>query len=138
MREAIGNTFIFNVIIVFFVIIIILLVSSLSYSKAYKIKNRIIEIIEANQGYNSGARSEIDIYLREVGYKTNSRQMRKCPSGKGIAQSTSDFRYCVYEKYTINGPYYVVATFIYFEFPIIGDLLEFPVYGETKIIYNLD
>ena len=33
-----------------------------------------------------------------------------------------------------NGNYYVVVTFIHFEFPVIGDILTFPVYGETKIL----
>lgn len=137
MKEAIGNAFLFNIIITFFVIIMILLVSSLSYSKAFRVKNRIVEIIELNQGYNSNAKSEIDRYLRNIGYKTNSRQMRKCPTDKGYAYTSTDFRYCVYQQNTANGPYYTVATFIYFEFPIIGDLLEFPIYGETKIVYDL-
>lgn len=46
MKEAISNAMIFNLIIVFVVILIMLFIGSLSYSKAFKVKNRIVEEIE--------------------------------------------------------------------------------------------
>ena len=42
MREAIGNTFIVNLLMVFLGVMSALLVGSVSYSKAFKVKNRII------------------------------------------------------------------------------------------------
>ena len=49
MKEAISNAMIFNLIIVFVVILIMLFIGSLSYSKAFKVKNRIVEEIEKDK-----------------------------------------------------------------------------------------
>ena len=49
MKEAISNAMIFNLIIVFVVILIMLFIGSLSYSKAFKVKNRIVEEIEKDE-----------------------------------------------------------------------------------------
>ena len=46
MKEAISNAFVFNLIIVFVIILIAFFVGSISYSKASKVKNRIVEVIE--------------------------------------------------------------------------------------------
>lgn len=46
MREAIGNTFVFNFIIVFVIIFIGLFATSSAYSKAAKVKNTILDIVE--------------------------------------------------------------------------------------------
>ena len=43
MKEAISNAFLFNIVIVFVVVLIALFVGSLSYTKAYKVKNKIVE-----------------------------------------------------------------------------------------------
>ncbi len=140
MKESISNAFLFNFMIFFITTFIIIFVGSISYSKAFKVKSKIVDIIELHRGYNGAARGEIERYLRDVGYKTNARQMRGCPSREGstISSGLTDFRYCVYENETVNGIYYTVASFIYFDFPVINNLLEFPVFGETKIIYDLD
>lgn len=46
MKESIGNAMLFNIIIVFVIILIGFFIGSLDYSKAYKVKNKIIEEIE--------------------------------------------------------------------------------------------
>ena len=46
MREAIGSAFLVNLILVFMGVISALIVGSISYSKAYKAKDRIIYVIE--------------------------------------------------------------------------------------------
>ena len=53
MKEAFGNTAITTIVITFMAILILILASSSSYSKASKVRNRIIEMIENNQGYGS-------------------------------------------------------------------------------------
>ena len=53
MKEAIGNSFITIIVITFMSVLILILASSSSYSKAAKVRNRIIEMIENNQGYNN-------------------------------------------------------------------------------------
>lgn len=138
MRESIANTFIFNWVIIFIGIIIALLVASISYTKAYKIKDKIIYTIESNQGYDSDVNDEINDFLAEVGYLTN-------PSGevcdddlKATEGHYSPYRYCIYEHSTDKGAYYSVVAYMYFDIPFIGEFLEFPVKGETKVIYNIN
>ena len=140
MKESINNAFIFNMVILFLVIIIAILIGSLSYSKAFKVKSKIIDILEKHQAYNSKSRTEIDGILREIGYKTNQSRKNTCPGGHGVLVTphNSNFRYCVYRNDTSNGFYFTVASFVYFEIPVIGDILEFPVYGDTRVIYDLD
>ncbi len=141
MKESINNAFLFGLVMFFLAVIIAILVGSLSYSKAFKVKNRIITIIEKNLDYNGSAKLEIDEFLREIGYKTNPLGRNRCPSGHGVLLSSygTNYRYCVYfNEAGHKGYYFKVAAFMYFEIPVIGDFLEFPIYGETKIIYDLD
>ena len=48
MKEALGISQLYTFVIVFVSIIMLLLIGSLSYSKAFKIKTRILEIVETN------------------------------------------------------------------------------------------
>lgn len=144
MRESISNTFIFNLILVFITILIVLLVGSLSYSKAYKVKNKIIEIIEKHNSYEA-AREDISNVLKSIGYRVNRTGQQNCrPQTNDGGQSVyainknSDYRYCVYPFSTARGRYYRVVAYMYFDIPIIGREIEIPVYGETKIIYELN
>lgn len=134
MREAIGNTFIVNLIIVFVVIFIALFAGSTSYTKAYKVKNQIINMIEEHHGNYEEATREIDNYLGRVGYRVGGSG--NCPAGSITA--ASDYRYCV-QRVVQNGSaesgsnyYYRITTYMYFEIPIIASLVQIPVSGETK------
>lgn len=141
MKETINTAFIFNLMFIFLTIIIVLVITSLSYSKAFKVKNKIVDIIELHQGFTGKAETEINEFLRGIGYKVVSwKRTNNCRADKGHVLNTGSvgYNYCVYENEVYNGTYYVVETFIYFDFPIINDIIEIPVYGETKIIYNLD
>lgn len=51
MKEAIGTSMVFNLIMIFLGIFIILYVSSIAYSKGFKVRNRLIDIIEKYDGY---------------------------------------------------------------------------------------
>ena len=145
MKEAIGNAFIVNFIIVFTVIFIALFVGSLAYTKALRIKNRITDIIEEHQGYdtqNQEIQEEINTYLKDAGYRISNVDARDCQL-KGQdkytvvfpGQTTSgDYDYCIFEFETPKGKYYGVKTYMYLDLPIIGDKIKIGVYGETKIM----
>ena len=60
MKESIAQAFILNLILFFFVVLVLLLFGSINYSKAYKVKNRIITIIEKYGDYNAAAKAEIE------------------------------------------------------------------------------
>ncbi len=165
MKEAIGNAVLFNIIIVFVVVLIMFFVGSLAYSKAYKVKNKIIEEIEkqgesSNDPANAYNAAEEDIlqWLKAgedgtgIGYRVNTNgghnNTSNCSSNKGeLVNKTGEFEYCVYrvntcenassERKTKCGYYYKVTTYMYFDIPIIGELLKIPVNGETMIFTEL-
>ena len=147
MRSAIGNSMLLNIVIIIVSAVIIIFVSVLSYSKAYRVKNRIIEIIEKNETFekldesgNNLTESEINQFLHDSGYKTG--KYNKCTEvfknkdmeGINIVHN-GDYNYCVGERTTTDGAtYYVVVTFVEFNFPIVGGIGQIPVSGETKIL----
>lgn len=149
MKSAIGNTFIMNFIIVFTIIFIALFIGSITYTKALRIKNRITDIIEQNGGYSedlSAEDGEITKFLKEAGYRISTSQTADCEklNGTNIGElnttvvyptaNASQYRYCIYKYDTKKGSYYGVKVFMYLDLPIIGDMIEFPVYGETKVM----
>lgn len=137
MRHAIGNALLTNIILTMIVVIIAVIAVMSSYSKAYRIKNNLVNYIEKN-GFNQ---TEIDAILKDVGYRINPAGKQDCKvktvTGSQVMNSTSNYRYCVV-KYTVNnGYYYGVTSYVYFDIPVVNSLIEYPIYGETKIIYSL-
>lgn len=134
MREALGNAFIVNLIIIFIIVFIVIFAGSTSYTKAFKVKNQIINMIEEHHGDYEKAAGEIDNYLGRIGYRVGGKG--KCPAGSTAA--ASNYQYCV-AKVIQNGSsesgenyFYRVTTYMYFELPIIASLIQIPVSGETK------
>ncbi len=145
MKGAIGNTMVMNIVITFVVLTTAFLIGSIAYSKAYKVKTKIIDIIEKygdEKGINNSeaALKEITTFLGESGYRTAS--VRNCnkyienPDKEKSVLTTAGYDICVIEKNsdstTYHGRYYKVVVFMYFDFPIIGDMIKIPVTGETQ------
>ena len=135
MREAIGSSLLLSVVVIFVSLIILFFVSILSYSKAYKVKNKIIDVIEKNKTYNASAEEEIKSTLGELGY-----QLGNCTNEDGNLNK-SGYKYCVYkvcegkdDEECDNGYYYKITSYVQFYFPIIGELFSPPVSGETIIL----
>lgn len=141
MKESIGNSYVFSIAIAFIGIIFLILIGSLSYSKAFKVKTRIIEIIEKNKGYNDEEiRDEIDNYLKTAGYMvTRTNNSGKCADidNTPAINTIKNYDYCIYRFETNKGPYYHVTAFISFDIPVISAYLRIPVSGETKVMYEL-
>ena len=143
MKEAIGTSMVFNLIMIFVGIMIAILIGSISYSKGFKIRNRIIDRIEEYEGYDtkSGVISEIDEDLKAIGYKVvKVIDDDKCKERNGQKSLTSTYsggyNYCVYQYKTSEGYYYGVTVFISFDIPLIGNYIEIPIYGETRVIFD--
>lgn len=137
MREGIGSIFLYNIIIIFIIITFAFIAGTLSYSKAFKVNSRIINSIEKYEGYNGLSISEIDNILGTIGYR--HQNVGKCPTKNGgsLIPHSGGYKYCVYEFKEKNGYYsYGVLTYMYIDIPIIGDLLEVPVYSRTAALYQ--
>ena len=136
MKEAMGTTMVFNLIIIFTSIFIILLVGSLAYSKGFKVRNKIIDLIELNRGFNDEAKIQINESMSNIGYYLAINKSCDEKNGNQPLDNNSPYRYCIYEYDTSKGKYYGVMVFIHFDLPIIGDFIELPLYGETRILFD--
>ncbi len=156
MKESIGNAFVFGLFITFAFLLMFMLSAAINYSRANKIKNKILNHIASVAEFetNSGSYLDTDSLsklvnddLAKIGYRRNDGgwNQNSCPEKcdderencvDSINQQ-SDYHYCVYAFQTEKGYYYGVTTFMYFDIPVIGTTLEFPVYGETRVIYDL-
>lgn len=139
MKEAIGNTMLFNFIMIFIGMMFIILLGSVTYSKGFKIRNRIIDRIEEYNGYDPSGEVVDAIIddLKKVGYRIVDSQ--NCGNRDGATLLTSEYNtynYCVYEYATNRGYYYGVKVYVYIDFPFIGKYMSLPLYGETEIVYK--
>ena len=127
MRSAIGNSLLMSLVVIFVSAVMLLFVSVLSYSKAYRVKNGIIEIIEKNDGFtktdadgNNVTEIEINDFLHKSGYRIGTSDCTKVLQDKGvneIMQINSGYNYCVGKNSTgEKGSYYTVITYVEFNF----------------------
>ena len=122
------------------------LVGSMAYSKSARIKDRILAVLErrisVSQKLNQAVFDEIDDELSQIGYRINQNGRQNCPRTYAnnkecqLTNQYATYRYCVYECCGEKGVFYKVAAFMYFEIPIINGLIELPIMGETKSIFN--
>lgn len=152
MREAIGGTWIFSIVVVFIVLFTSYLAISVNYSKAFRVKNGIINIIEKREGLTPDTQKEITSYLSTAGYSvystcdTTPADNDEIQYKKGFESDSSGnkYKYCVIKTNVseangsalkLNKSYYKVTVFFRLDLPVIGDVFVFPVSGETKPIY---
>lgn len=150
MSGPIGNTFIYNIIIVFIVIVFGFLGGTMSYYKGFKINNRIVGAIEKFEGYNTntagnGSIDEINKVLSTFGY---TREPIKCPASDGgtykdmyfvKASENNGFRYCIYidNPTPTSGTYYTygVLTYMNIDLPVVKRI-NIPIFTKTNRIYK--
>ena len=106
MRESIANVFVINFIIVFTIIFIGLFATSSSYTKASKVKNMVLDIVEKYADelgevdtLPSEIENEIETSLSRLGYRLNKDQNNKCKKIDGaiLMNGFSNYHYCVYK-----------------------------------------
>ena len=153
MREAIGGTWIMGIVVFFVILFSSYLAISVNYSKAFKVKNEIILIIEKWAGHSPCAQEEIRERLDRIGYFVFSQcatDYMGFESGGGAnAGVDGRYRYCIKkfqehadpetshgfnEHATMPRAYYTVGVFFRLDLPLFRDLFTFPVTGETKPI----
>lgn len=136
MKDAIGGSMLLYIVVFFVSIIIVFFVSVLSFSKAYKVKNRIIEVIEEHGEYNADVAENLVDDMNRAGYLVANSEQISNRCGAGNLSNDASHLYCVYKKDLEDEDSFVysVVTYIHFDIPIIGDRLTFSVKGETKTL----
>lgn len=129
MREAIGGALLIKLVMFFIVIYVCFLAIAINYSITFRVKNNIINIIEEYEGLDL-AKPHIDEYIASVGYYRSGVGTFNLDAG------CSSNGYCIKELKSARGKYYKVTTYVSFDFPIIGQITQFPVSGETRVIYT--
>ena len=115
MRESIGGTMIFWIVLFLFSIFIAFISFIIKYARVYKIKNTIINYITRNAG--EVKHSDIDRELLSMNY-----------------QEHGEYTICRYFP-TDMGMFYYVELYSNTEFPLVGAWLHYKVHikGETKL-----
>ena len=110
MKEAIGGSWLYTLVMVMIVLFTTFVSVTTNYTRTYKIKDQLISIIERNGGVTTDTLTQINSYLNSLGYTATG----ECPSGdldsgenwRGFSRSdntgTSDSygdsaKYCIYK-----------------------------------------
>lgn len=162
MREAIGATWIMGIVLAFIALFSGFLAFSVNYSKAFKVKDGIVDRIEKHSGFNNDSVEDINEFLTEIGY-TSTGSCEKALDNNSDDGSLSTFRgnyvgvragqvtrrptgndksnYCVHKVTGYNNvgnlgaAYYKVYVFFSISLPFINDYAGYNITGETSNLY---
>ena len=110
MREAMGGTMLFYIVLIFVALFIGFLSAVTQYGRVFKQKNTIVNYIEQAEGIPSKA--ALDEKLTEMGYKRN-------------------YLACKYDSN--RGSYYTITLYAVFALPFLPEL-DMTIKGETRLI----
>ena len=134
MKEAIGGTLTFQIIMIFILIFVGIMAIGMNYATTFRAKNQVVHILEQYETYDK-AKDHIKEYLTKVKYYDGGASPIKS-NVSGCLNETNN--YCIKEAITENGGYYyVVTTYVIFDFPIVGKFMQSPVTGETSVLKDL-
>ena len=144
MKESIGSTASLNIIFTFIAIVFAFLAGTLSYYKAFKVNNIIVNSIEKFEGFNSLSISEINSKLSSLGYQRfsgncdNNVTYRNLEYNLDFDDNRNVDGICVYinENNDTHSDQYLVVTYMSINLPIIGDFLKLPVRTVTSSMYR--
>lgn len=138
MRDALGGTVVITIIVIFIVFVSAYLAFNVNYTKAFKMKNKIISTYEEYNGEcdkSTECKTIIKEYAESIGYKPKLN----C----GGYDRDSNGLYCFKEMSVNKGAcdegskkYYKIQTKIDIRIPIIDNILGLQVFaisGDTKV-----
>lgn len=151
MKEAIGQVFSLEFIIIFLLVVNGYLAFNVNYTKAFRVKNEIRSIIQKNEGLTKAAMDDIGDYMASVNY-TQSTEFNSWCEREGLYVCKASYgSFCMdvttSPKYGTDasgnniGAYYTIYTFVDINIPVLNRFLPslggiFSVTGETSLIYT--
>lgn len=93
MKEAVGGTWIFTIVIVMISLFTAFISISTNYSRTFKVKDKIIAILEDKRGINHTSISRINSELNKIGYNS---------TGKCIPSNAPAYAYNAGEWYAFS------------------------------------
>ena len=168
MRDSIGGAWLYGLVLTFVLLFISFLTVTVNYTKAYRVKNEVIDFIEREEGLTNrpatanagewGAVQLINNYLASnaqharggcpanegwLGVETLTPQSAATSQPQPVRQGARYF-YCVkkvnnYDPVLPHKAYYEVIMFFAFDLPVFGNITDFRVVGQTtQIAYPAD
>ena len=144
MRDAFGGALMIQLLLIFLTLYISFMAIALSYSKAFRVKNEIINYIEQYEGYNDRSKELIDAYLEKQRYYVEVKDTSEGDFSNYVnnpnqlspgATYCANRGYCITEQSQGNrGTYYIVETYLQIKFPFFNLDFTVPIKGETRII----
>lgn len=113
MRESIGGTMLFWIVLFFLSIFIAFMASVIKYARIVKIKNSMINYIERQEGVKT--KDEIRAQLKAYGYPDDGY-----------------YQICKFD--VTRGAYYSLQLYSTFSFPIVNIAFNVSIKGETRTI----
>lgn len=166
MKEAIGGSWLFGIVVTFIVFFSTYISMSTNYAKSFKVKDEILLTVEHFKGVNDSSIERINNYLNRVGYfskgncdgydesianttKAKYSKWLGFTTGSKNASSVKNANYCIRRASFSSGAgdaghprsaHYQVVVFFSLDWPVIGSLINVRIEGETSIIhmYNDD
>lgn len=151
MRQAIGSTWVLQLVIIFMLIFVAFLALSINYTKAFRVKNELVTMIEKYEGVSEGENGSVELLNNYLLYN-NYSSMGRCEAGDYGVQNLHEpilepvntnerYFYCVRKVDASTGALadrakYRVRIFFKFSLPVLGDLFTFSVEGTSIAITN--
>ena len=156
MRDAIGGVFSLQIILIFVILINGYMAYSVNYTRAFRVKNEIINIVEQKEGFTEGgtAADEISALVKTAGYGLSSVQQQAVRNNNNVDGWYCNGKegYCIKcndntgnnklnaDDASYRGVYYTVKTYVNMDIPILNTIFTglpdiLSVRGDTKTVY---
>ena len=158
MRESIGASWMLGIVVVFIFLFLFFISYSINYTRAFNIKNEIINYIEHAEGFTKvdGDIETADLtskrnkdtvqakaldLIRRTGYDYATISAADCQKQDLNAELFAEGGYCIVKvcqdpDNKVKNTYYKVTAFISMKVPLINLSVNIPVTGQTRTIYQ--
>ena len=151
MKESVGALSLTTIVIFFIILFSGYLCISVNNTKAYNVKNEMINIIQKHNGLDDGTFEEIRDYMSTVGYRSTGPCDPEFDgvgySATGTASGSRGALFCIKEVQADGGDrydphnqfpdvkYYKIKVFFSLDLPIFNNAFSFSLSGVTKNIF---
>ena len=148
MRDSINGAWFLGIMLVFMSVFIAYIAISINYNNAFRIKTNIVTTIEQYEGINSSSLARIKSFMSEGNYNAqyvcqtfDNKQSMGVNGDIPVMNPSGKYNYCVYREHRggkgasgRDSYYYTVEVFLDFRLPILNNLFDFRIEGETNAI----
>lgn len=122
MRDSIGGVVSIMFIGVFMLVVSAYLAFSVSYNKAFRVKNKIIKILEQHEAFDADTKTDIDDAMKDIGYNTNENLSIECDGYNYQCQNGYCVAWVEIKNDDLNSGYFKVVTSTAMNIPILNKI----------------